>query len=296
VDGKIPQNQFYPWLAEFLVDPTVGKYYSYDVVLDDNTGSIVASRSLINSANLITNDDYLGAVQTVVDIFDSYGLNGFPYSYFYQYFEQYLTIGTETVTLLVSAFVVISAVLFLFILSPLTTLLICLVIAICLIDNVGFMYYWGVELNAISLVNLVVSIGVTVEFSSYIAKTFAESPEFDRLDRSRDSMIRLGASVFNGSFATLISIVVLAFAQYNLIVEYYFKMYFIMVLFAMAHAFVLLPVVLGTFGPNGKHEKQSREVELPKYEEEASITERQDSERKSSGDSATGDKVSDSQE
>jgi multidrug efflux pump subunit AcrB len=95
-------------------------------------------------------------------------LNGFPYSYFYQYFEQYLTITSDTITLLISAFgkslfqiiqylsssqVVISVVLFLFILSPIPTLLDCLVIAMVLIDDMGFMYFWGVDLNAISLVN-----------------------------------------------------------------------------------------------------------------------------------------------
>jgi hypothetical protein len=80
---------------------------------------------------------------------------------------------------------VISVVLFLFILSPIPTLLDCLVIAICVIDNMGIMYFWGIEVNAVSVTNckhfllsiilsVVVSIGVTVEFSSYIAKTYSE--------------------------------------------------------------------------------------------------------------------------
>jgi len=144
--------------------------------------------------------------------------------------------------------VVISAVLFLFVLSPIPTLLNCLVIAMCLIDDMGYMYFWGIDLNAVSLVNLVVSIGVTVEFTSYIAKTFAESKEETSTERARDAMLTLGASVFNGSFATLISIVVLAFAQYYLIVEYYFKMYFVMILFGIVHGLVFLPVLLATLG------------------------------------------------
>jgi uncharacterized protein (DUF2147 family) len=35
VDGKIPQDKFYNWTHEFIKDPTVGKYYTYDVVFDE---------------------------------------------------------------------------------------------------------------------------------------------------------------------------------------------------------------------------------------------------------------------
>ncbi len=36
----------------------------------------------------------------------------------------------------------------------------------------GVMGFWGISLNAISLVNLVISLGIAVEFCSHIARAF----------------------------------------------------------------------------------------------------------------------------
>jgi hypothetical protein len=34
IDGRIPPDQFYPWLHEFLQDEVFGKYFTYDIVFD----------------------------------------------------------------------------------------------------------------------------------------------------------------------------------------------------------------------------------------------------------------------
>ena len=38
------------------------------------------------------------------------------------------------------------------------------------------MYYWGVTLNALSLLNLVMASGISVEFCSHIIRAFAMCP------------------------------------------------------------------------------------------------------------------------
>jgi len=44
--------------------------------------------------------------------------------------------------------------------------------AIAVVDVMGVMGFWGISLNAISLVNLVISLGIAVEFCSHMARAF----------------------------------------------------------------------------------------------------------------------------
>ena len=81
----------------------------------------------------------------------------FPYSIFYVFYEQYLTIWQDAtmqliltlVAIFISTFILLSFDLF-------TALIVTLLIAIIIIDMVGIMFMWNIELNAISLVNLVI--------------------------------------------------------------------------------------------------------------------------------------------
>ena len=81
----------------------------------------------------------------------------FPYSIFYVFYEQYLTIWQDAtmqliltlVAIFISTFILLSFDLF-------TALIVTLLIAIIIIDMFGIMFMWNIELNAISLVNLVI--------------------------------------------------------------------------------------------------------------------------------------------
>lgn len=41
------------------------------------------------------------------------------------------------------------------------------------VNLIGMMYWWSISLNAISLVNLVMASGISVEFCSHIIRDFA---------------------------------------------------------------------------------------------------------------------------
>lgn len=70
----------------------------------------------------------------------------------------------------------------------------------------GMMGVWGISLNAISLVNLVISLGIAVEFCSHIARAFMgagggglpyghpNGPK-ERDERAWSALVDVGASV-----------------------------------------------------------------------------------------------------
>lgn len=70
----------------------------------------------------------------------------------------------------------------------------------------GMMGAWGISLNAISLVNLVISVGIAVEFCSHIARAFMGASSggvafdhpaggHDRDERARLALVDVGSSV-----------------------------------------------------------------------------------------------------
>lgn len=81
----------------------------------------------------------------------------FPYSIFYVYYEQYLTIGEDALISLGSSLAAVFIVtLILTGLDIISSFLIIVNVTAVLINMTGMLYWWGITLNAISLVNLVV--------------------------------------------------------------------------------------------------------------------------------------------
>lgn len=189
----------------------------------------------------------------------------YSYSVFYVFYEQYLSMHRQ---LYISIAVSLGLI---FLLSFALTgfdLVVGLAVTITcwaiLIDLLGLMIAWSVSLNAISIVNLVMSIGIAVEFCAHIAMNFARNRYViaGPADRALNSVKEIGSSVFTGIGLTkLIGISVLAFAQSQIFTIYFFRMYLGLVLFGLIHGMIFLPFLLSLIGP-GK-DPDSRRSGLP---------------------------------
>jgi Niemann-Pick C1 protein len=59
----------------------------------------------------------------------------------------------------------------------------------------GLMVVWDIQLNAVSVVNLVMSVGIAVEFCVHITHAFTMSTGH-RAARATKALLTMGASVF----------------------------------------------------------------------------------------------------
>ncbi|CAH2075793.1 unnamed protein product [Thlaspi arvense] len=251
-----------PWFLNALpsADCAKGGHGAYTNSVDlkgYETGVIQASEFRTYHTPLNTQGDYVNALRAAREfssrLSNSLKIEIFPYSVFYIFFEQYLNIWTVALTNLAIAIGAIFIVCLLFTSSAWSSAIIVLVLLMILLDLMGMMVILGIQLNAVSVVNLIMSIGIAVEFCVHISHAFLMSSG-NREQRARGALETMGASVFSGITLTkLVGVIVLCFARSEIFVVYYFQMYLALVIIGFLHGLVFLPVILSLVGPPQLH-------------------------------------------
>ncbi len=269
----IPQGpSFVRYLQQWISSPTTeecpvaGKAAYANSLVMSNT-SVLASHFRTSHPPLHSQSDYIEAYTSArriaEEISDETGLEVFPYSVFYIFFHQYLSIVRLAAFLLCGALFAVFLVSALLLGSIRTAAVMIGTVGMIVTDVMGVMVIWNVSLNAVSLVNLVICVGIGVEFCSHVGRAFvhpAHIPE-TRLrgpeKRVWAALVNVGPTVFTGITVTkFIGVSVLAFTRSTIFEIYYFRMWLALVILAAAHALIFLPVALSLLGGEGYREEE----------------------------------------
>eukprot|EP00794_Sanderia_malayensis_P007816 gene7816-8662_t len=201
--------------------------------------------------NIKTTEDFVRIIKTVREQCSSFadkGLPNFPTGIPFTYWEQYVYLHGY---LWMAVGVVLAAtliVLTLCLMNLWAALILVAVLVMNTFELYGVMGLMSLKLSAVPAVTLIISVGVAVEFTVHICLAFLSS-EGDRNERMHKALVKMFAPVLDGAFSTLIGVIVLAGAEFEFVVRYFFQMILAMIVIGLANGLILLPVLLSFIGP-----------------------------------------------
>ena len=203
--------------------------YSDALVIDSKRLTIPASHFRTSHTPLRSQKDFISAYTAArrisKEISKDVDAEVFPYSKFYIFFDQYTTIVRLAGALIGSALAAVLVITTIMLGSIATGLVVTLVVGMTVSAIIGSMAVLGVSLNAVSLVNLIICVGISVEFTAHIARafTFPSRATMEKAPRHRfrgrdarawTAMVNVASSVISGITITkILGVGVLAFTR-----------------------------------------------------------------------------------
>ncbi|KAL1742428.1 patched family-domain-containing protein [Schizophyllum fasciatum] len=281
MEGLPEDGEFMRYLNQWLISPTTddcplagAASFGTALSLSSPSDSVQASHFRTAHRPLKSQEDFIHAFAAAHRIADDLsaetGARVFPYSLFYVFFDQYAHIVAITQEVLGFGLAAVLAVTALLLGSWRTGVIVTAVVALTVVNVMGVMAVWGIMLNAVSLVNLVISLGIAVEFCAHVARAFMSagsavpvdhpSGQKERDERMWNALVDVGPSVLSGiTFTKLIGMCVLALTRSKLLEIYYFRMWLTLIISGALHGLVLLPVVLSVAGGPGFPQQEADE-------------------------------------
>lgn len=172
----------------------------------------------------------------------------FPYSERFINIEGYKVIQEELFLNVGLALACVTVIVFCTVANLVSSLLIALNVAMCVTEILGFMWVMGIVIDSVSVINLVLTVGLSVDYSAHIGHCFMTKGGSDRNKRVTESLADIGSAVLQGAISTFLAVVVLLFSS-SYVFEVLSRQFALTVILGVLHGLVLLPVMLSTIGP-----------------------------------------------
>ena len=172
------------------------------------------------------------------------------YSVVFKVFEQF----DETLPNILQSFLISMEAMYLIslIFIPDLVSVFCIMISMgsIMVGLIGSMYFWGLTVNSITMIELIMSIGFCVDFTAHVVHAFIASVgNGTRDERAYKACVRVGMPIISSALSTMLGISLLAFCE-SYIFTTFFKTLFILMNLGIINSLLFLPVMLSIFGPN----------------------------------------------
>merc|ERR1711997_1125494 len=134
--------------------------------------------------------------------------------------------------------------------------------AAMIVEVYGVAHWFGLRVNAIFVLNIIIAIGLTMEFTAHVGRAFvltsaprSKSADSDSTQDS-EAQIRMKATlremftpVSLGAFTTLLGVIPISFARFPYFRQYYFLLYLIIVALGWLNGVIFQPIILSWLPP-----------------------------------------------
>lgn len=204
----------------------------------------------LNSTSEIT--ELIRNVRQLCKKFEELGLPNFPYGIPFIFWEQYMNLRRWLMVALASALgsnVLINGIL---LLNIWAALLVGISQAGIVLQLFGVMGLFGMKLNAISAVLLVISVGISVHFIADICLSFVTCVGSNRDRRVCLALEHMFGPVIHGAVVTFLPILMLAFSDFEFIARYFFPVLASLIGIGVINGLFFFPILLSLIGPSSE--------------------------------------------
>lgn len=127
------------------------------------------------------------------------------------------------------------------------SILVMLCVMMTLVDVMGYMHFWGLTIDVVSSIVVIISIGLCVDYSAHIGHAFL-TQKGSKKERSIVALQNIGPAVLNGGFSTFLALVLLVTSD-SYVFSTFFKVFFLVIVFGLFHGLIFLPALLSVIGP-----------------------------------------------
>ncbi|CAB9506139.1 Pick C1-like protein 1 [Seminavis robusta] len=255
-----------------LSNPTIREIYGEDIVVDEETGDIIASRCLLFLRNLDLTivKDQIAMLKGQRQVSREQPINSgledlkfFSFDPIFFYWELYAEAVDELLFTIVSGVIAVTFVSFVLIPHWSAIFFVCPGIIVLYVNFLGTMQLMGLDINSLTYVIICMAIGLLVDFLVHILLRYYETDGDTREDKVKDTLRTMGASMFVGGLTTFLGVCPLVLSTTHIFMTVFWA-FLAMVVLGFTHGLILLPVVLSLMGPlSSCHRNDASRRDIP---------------------------------
>lgn len=225
-DDKWPKNEadFVKELAAFTGFGAIGQRFYSDVSFDSSRTTLRSVRVKTEYVRLTKNqgskviddaDKQIAAMDATRDMINDWDdlPSAFPYSEKFISVEGFKIIKRELFVNVGLALVAVAIIVLITVASPITAIIITVNVAFCLVEILGFMHALGIAIDSVSVINIVLAVGLSIDYSAHVGHCFMVKGGKDKNKRALEALADIGSAVLSGALTTFLAVVVLLFSS-----------------------------------------------------------------------------------
>jgi Niemann-Pick C1 protein len=250
------RRRTFPYLlSDFLYSRQGSKYkknfhFKTNLTCNSPAPPITATQFSITYLPFSGPEEHIPGRKAVTDLIEKANISShtFSFSKVYAAWETDEVIGFELWRNLGLAMISVFVITLILLANIQICLMVLLCVALTLVDMVGMLHFWGITVDTLSCINIVLAIGLCVDYSAHIAHAFIVS-QGTREERAVNSLTSMGPAIINGGVTTFLALILLGFSQSHVFITF-FKVFTLTVAFGLFHGVVFFPVILSIVGPS----------------------------------------------